>query len=38
LFARVPEARHMAVARKKTTVWIGTRKDKVWQATGQRHG
>ena len=23
----------MAVARNKTTVWIGTRKDKVWQAT-----
>ena len=33
LFARVPDARHMAVARNKTTVWIGTRKDKVWQAT-----
>ena len=33
LFAVVPDARHMAVARNKTTVWIGTRKDKVWQAT-----
>jgi glucose/arabinose dehydrogenase len=33
LFARVPDARHMAVARNKTTVWVGTRKDKVWQAT-----
>ena len=33
LFAVVPDARHMAVARNKTTLWIGTRKDKVWQAT-----
>ena len=33
VFAVVPDARHMAVARNKTTVWIGTRKDKVWQAT-----
>ena len=33
IFAVVPDARHMAVARNKTTVWIGTRKDKVWQAT-----
>ena len=33
LFARVPDARHMAVARNKTTVWIGTRKDKELQAT-----
>ena len=33
VFAVVPDARHMAVPRNKTTVWIGTRKDKVWQAT-----
>jgi len=33
LFAVVPDARHMAFERNKTTVWIGTRKDKVWQAT-----
>ena len=33
VFAIVPDARHMAVARNKTTVWIGTRKNKVWQAT-----
>ena len=36
LFAVVPDARHMAVARNKTTVWIGTRKDKVWQATDRQ--
>ena len=33
LFAVAPDARHMAVSRNKGTVWIGTRKDKVWQAT-----
>lgn len=33
LFAVVPDARHMAVSRNKGTVWIGTRKTKVWQAT-----
>ena len=33
LFAVVPDARHMAVSRNKATVWIGTRKTKVWQAT-----
>jgi len=33
LFAVAPDARHMAVSRNKGTVWIGTRKTKVWQAT-----
>ena len=33
LFAVVPDARNMAVSRNKGAVWIGTRKDKVWQAT-----
>ena len=33
LFAVAPDARHMAVSRNKGAVWIGTRKDKVWQAT-----
>ena len=33
LFAVAPDARHMAVSRSKGAVWIGTRKDKVWQAT-----
>ena len=33
LFAVAPDARHMAVSRNKGTVWIGTRKDKIWQAT-----
>ena len=33
LFALAPDARHMAVSRNKGTVWIGTRKTKVWQAT-----
>ena len=34
LFALAPDARHMAVSRNKGTVWIGTRKTKVWQVTG----
>ena len=33
LFAVAPDARHMAVSRNKGTVWIGTRKTRVWQAT-----
>ena len=33
LFALVPDARHMAVGRNKATVWVGTRKSKVWAAT-----
>ena len=33
LFAVVPDARNMAVSRNKGAVWIGTRKDRVWQAT-----
>jgi glucose/arabinose dehydrogenase len=33
LFAVVPDARHLAISRNKAAVWIGTRKDKVWQAT-----
>ena len=33
LFAVAPDARHMAISRSKGAVWIGTRKDKVWQAT-----
>ena len=33
LFAVAADARHMAVSRNKGAVWIGTRKDKVWQAT-----
>lgn len=33
LFALAPDARHMAVGRNKATVWIGTRKSKVWAAT-----
>ncbi len=33
LFALVPDARHMAVGRNKATVWVGTRKTKVWAAT-----
>lgn len=31
LFASVPNARHMAVS-ETGTVWIGTRRDRVWQA------
>ena len=34
LFALAPDARHMAVSKNKGTVWIGTRKTKVWQVTG----
>jgi glucose/arabinose dehydrogenase len=33
LFALVPDARHMAVGRNKATVWVGTRKSKLWAAT-----
>ncbi len=33
LFALAPDARHMAVGRNKATVWIGTKKTKVWAAT-----
>jgi len=33
LFALVPDARNMAVGRNKATVWVGTRKSKVWAAT-----
>ena len=33
LFALAPDARHMAIGRNKGTVWIGTRKTKVWAAT-----
>jgi len=33
LFALAPDARNMAISRNKATVWIGTRKTKVWQAT-----
>jgi glucose/arabinose dehydrogenase len=33
LFALVPDARHMAVSRNKATVWVGTRKTKVWSVT-----
>ena len=33
LFALAPDARHMAVGRNKATVWIGTKKSKVWAAT-----
>ncbi len=33
LFALAPDARHMAIGRNKGTVWIGTRKSKVWAAT-----
>lgn len=33
LFALAPDARHMAVGRNKGTVWIGTKKSKVWAAT-----
>lgn len=33
LFALAPDARNMAVGRNKGTVWIGTRKSKVWAAT-----
>ena len=33
IFAVAPDARHMAVSRNKGTVWIGTRKTRVWQAT-----
>ena len=33
LFAIAPDARHMAVGRNKGTVWIGTKKSKVWAAT-----
>ena len=32
-FAVAPDARHMAVSRDKGTVWIGTRKTKIWIAT-----
>ena len=31
LFAVVPDARNMAISRNKGAVWIGTRKDRVWQ-------
>lgn len=33
LFALVPDARQMAVSRNKATVWVGTRKTKVWSVT-----
>lgn len=33
LFALAPDARHMAVGRNKGTVWVGTKKSKVWAAT-----
>jgi len=33
LFALAPDARHMAIGRNKGTVWIGTKKSKVWAAT-----
>ena len=33
LFAIAPDARHMAVGRNKGTIWIGTRKSKIWAAT-----
>ena len=33
LFALAPDARHMAVGRNKATVWIGTKKTKIWAAT-----
>ena len=33
LFALVPDARHMAVGQNKATVWVGTRKTRVWAAT-----
>ena len=33
LFAVVPDARNMAISKNKGAVWIGTRKDRVWQAT-----
>ena len=33
LFALAPDARHMAIGRNKATVWIGTKKTKVWAAT-----
>ena len=33
IFAVAPDARHMAVSRNKGTVWTGTRKTRVWQAT-----
>lgn len=33
LFAVAPDARNMAVSRNKGSVWIGTRKNRVWQAT-----
>lgn len=33
LFALVPDARMLAVGRNKATVWVGTRKTKVWAAT-----
>ena len=32
LFAVAPDARNMAISRNKGAVWIGTRKDRVWQA------
>ena len=28
-----PDSRHMAVSKNKGTIWIGTRKSIVWQAT-----
>ena len=34
IFAVAPDAGHMAISRNKGAVWIGTRKTKVWQATG----
>ena len=34
LFALVPDVRNMVMSRNKDTIWIGTRKIKVWQATG----
>ncbi len=33
LFALAPDARHMAIGRNKGTVWVGTKKSKVWAAT-----
>jgi len=33
LFALAPDARHMAIGRNKATVWIGTKKSKIWAAT-----
>ncbi len=33
LFATVPGARHMAVSRNKSMVWVGTRRSTVWKVT-----